>query len=85
MCQVRLVANEDYRHLLGALNPDYLVAHRPDVHERLEAGNAVDDEKSLAVLYVEIPHGGELLCPCRIQDLEHRRLPIDLRHARQYP
>ena len=53
----------------------------PEVLEVVEGGlrrDGVDEHESLAVLHVEVPHGGELLCPGGVEDLEHALLPVHL-------
>ena len=54
-----------------------------DTHSYLEwllVDQAVDQDEALSVLYVQISHGGELLGPRRVQDLQHggRRVHLDL-------
>lgn len=48
--------------------------------EWLLVDKAVDQDEALSVLYVQISHGGKLLRPRRIQDLQHggRRVHLDL-------
>ena len=53
----------------------------PEVLEVVEGGlrrDGVDEDESLPVLHVEVPHGGELLRAGRVEDLEHALLPVHL-------
>ena len=36
------------------------------------------DDEALAILNVEISHGGKLFGPGRVENLQHRRLPFHL-------
>lgn len=48
--------------------------------KRLLVDQAVNQDEALSVLNVKIPHGGELLCPRCVQNLQHRwrRVHFDL-------
>ena len=41
-------------------------------------GDGVDKGESLAVFHVQIAHGGELLCACRVEDLQHALSAVNL-------
>ncbi len=76
--QIHLVAHQDHGHALVALDADDLVAHGLDVLEALLVDQTVNKDEALAVLDVQIAHGGELLGACRVQDLQHRRRRVHL-------
>ena len=76
--QVALVAHQHHGHLLAVLHPEYLL---PEVLQVIESGlsrDAVDQDEALAVLHVEISHGGELLRTGGVEDLQHALLPLHL-------
>lgn len=56
----------------------YLFSHGFDVLEGLMIGDGVHDDKALPIPDVEISHGGKLLCPCSVQDLQNWGWAINL-------
>ena len=76
--EVALVADEDHGDLVTVLDSQYLLL---EVLEIIECGlcrDAVDQDKALSVLHVEIPHGRELLSPGGVEDLQHALLAVHL-------
>lgn len=53
---VTLVGGQDNGNARVALDAQYLLAYELDVLEALTTSETVDDEKALAVLYVQITH-----------------------------
>ncbi len=76
-----LVADEHDGDARAALYASYLVPECGDVLEGVSRGDGVDDEESLAVLYVEVAHRRELLGARRVKDLKHRRRVVHSAHT----
>lgn len=73
MVQIRFIRYQQNWNTLGSLNSSYKLLHAFYVLERRVISQRIDYDKSLAILYVQVPHRGELLGSSSIQDLEHAR------------
>lgn len=71
--------NHSLSNHLKFLFPGVYVVHLGYL-ERLLVDQTVDQDEALSVLDVQVSHGGELLRPRRVQDLQHggRRVHLDL-------
>ncbi|KAG7235042.1 hypothetical protein INR49_003407 [Caranx melampygus] len=68
----------NHRHPLVPFHPDDLIPHGLDVLEALLVHQAVDQDETLPVFDIQVSHGGELLGPRRVQDLQDGRRGVHL-------
>ena len=78
MVQVDFVSDENDWHVFGGLDAANLLPHLFDVEKALHGDDGEDEDESLSVADVEVPHRGELLRPRRVQNLQRRRSPFHL-------
>lgn len=78
MAEIALVADEQYGHLIGALDAYDLVPHRAYIVEGAMRRDRVYDDEAVSVLDVQVAHRGELLCARRVQNLKYARFAVNL-------
>lgn len=59
--QIALVSDQDHGDLIGILDTQDLVAQLREVVEGRLGDDTVDESEALAVLHVQVTHGGKLL------------------------
>lgn len=69
--QVHLVGDQENGNPFRTFDSGDELLHGPDVLEGLVVGQTVDHHEPLPVLDVQIPHAGELLRACGVQDFQH--------------
>ena len=69
--QVALVADQHHRDVVRVLDAENLLAQVHEVVERALSRDRVDENETLPVLHVQIPHGRELLRARRVEDFQH--------------
>ncbi len=74
--QIGLVANDDDRDVLVVFDADDLLSQFGEFVEAAHAGDGEDQEEPLALLHVQLPHCGELLCTCRVKSAHVSRSMI---------
>ena len=76
--QINFVSDQQDWDSLCPLHPHYLVPHGFNVLKCLVVCQAVDHNKSLTILDVQIPHACKLLCSCRVQNFQNTRTIVHL-------
>ena len=76
--QILFVPGQHDRNLVQMLDVEDGIFQRGRIAEGVVVGDGVDDEESLTVLDVEVPHAYELLCSGSIQDLQGDGRVVDV-------
>lgn len=77
MFQVDFVGHQQYRHPLRPLHPGDELFHGFYVLKCLMVGQAINDDETLTVFYVQVAHASKLFRASGVEYLEHARRTVD--------
>ncbi len=67
LLHIALVANNHHGNVVVVLDANDLLSELGELVEGVHVGNGEDEQEAISLLHVELTHGRELVCACRVK------------------